>query len=209
MSSPRIAPIDPPYEAPTEQMLGKWMGPDSDLEPLKLFRTLAVHETLFSRMRPFGAGILVHGLLEPRVRELMILRTCARCGAEYEWGVHVELFAASVGLTPAEIEATAHADAEDSVWSARDRGVIGLADELHEAAAVSDATFAELECHFSAAQILELAIAGGWYRTISYVIDAARVELEPWAARFPPPRFTVSRGTARVVARDEARPSGY
>jgi 4-carboxymuconolactone decarboxylase len=83
MNEPRIAPIDPPYDPATEEMLLKWMPPDSEVEPLKLFRTLLVHDSLMSRMRPLGAGILAHGLLEPRLRELMILRTCARCGAEY------------------------------------------------------------------------------------------------------------------------------
>ena len=101
MIRPRIAPVEPPYEPATAEMLAKWMPRDSDLEPLRLFRTLAVHETLFARMRPLGAGILGHGLLEPRVRELMILRTCARCGAEYEWGVHATVFADAVGLTAA------------------------------------------------------------------------------------------------------------
>jgi 4-carboxymuconolactone decarboxylase len=184
----RIPPIEPPYDAATEEMLQKWMPPGSGIEPLRLFRTLAVHESLFGRMRPLGAGILGHGRLEPRLRELMILRTCARCGAEYEWGVHATFFGESVGLTPAAIEATAGGDAEDRIFSPSERAVIRTADELHDTAAVSDATFAELERHFDAAQILELVIAGGWYHTISYVINAARVQLEPWAARFPAPR---------------------
>ena len=63
--------------------------------------------------------------------------------------------------------------------------MIALADELHDTANVSDGTYAELERHFTAAQILELVVAGGWYHTISFVLAAARVELEPWAARFP------------------------
>jgi alkylhydroperoxidase family enzyme len=183
---PRIAPIEPPYDPATEEMLGKWMPPDSGLEPLRLFRTLAVHESLFGRMRPLGAGILGHGLLEPRLRELMILRTCARCGAEYEWGVHATVFGESVGLTPAEIAATVRAGAEGPAWSAAESAVIRLADELHDSATVSHAVFAELERHFAAAQILELVIAAGWYHTISFVINAAGVQLEPWAARFPP-----------------------
>lgn len=182
---PRIAPLDPPYDPATEQMLGKWMPPGSGLEPLKLFRTLAVHDSLFGRMRPLGAGILGHGLIEPRLRELMILRTCARCSAEYEWGVHVAFFAESVGLGSAEVTATAIGAPDDPVWSARERAVIQLADELHDASAASDATFAELERHFTAPQILELVIAGGWYHTISFVINTAGVELESWAARFP------------------------
>jgi alkylhydroperoxidase family enzyme len=186
ISRPRIAPLEPPYDAATEQMLEKWMPPDSGLEPLRLFRTLAVHESLFGRMRPLGAGILAHGLLEPRVRELMILRTCARCGAEYEWGVHATVYGEAVGLTAAEIAVTLRAGADDPRWSERDRSVIRLADELHDSAGASDPTYAELERHFGPAEILELVIAGGWYHTISYVINAAGVQLEAWAARFPP-----------------------
>lgn len=182
---PRIAPLEPPYDPATEQMLAKWMPPGSGLEPLGLFRTLAVHESLFARMRPLGAGILGHGLLEPRLRELMILRTCARCRAEYEWGVHATFFGESVGLAAAEIAATVRADAADPIWSAPERSVIRLADELFESAGVSDAAYAELEPHFDPSQILELVITAGWYHTISFVINAAGVELEPWALRFP------------------------
>jgi alkylhydroperoxidase family enzyme len=182
---PRIAPLEPPYDPATEEMLQKWMPPGAGVEPLKLFRTLLVHDSLMSRMRPLGAGILGHGLLEPRVRELMILRTCARCGAEYEWGVHAAFFAGRVGLSEAEVRATVLAEASDPVWSERDRAVTRAADELCGSAGVSDATYASLESHFSAPEILELVITAGWYHTISFVINTARVELEPWATRFP------------------------
>jgi alkylhydroperoxidase family enzyme len=186
MPEPRIPPLEPPYEPATAEMLVKWMPRDSGLDPLRLFRTLAVHESLFARMRPLGAGILGHGLLEPRVRELMILRTCARCGAEYEWGVHATVFAEAVGLTPAEVQATVAGDANDPARpSERDQAVIRAADELHDTAGLSDATYAHLERHFTAPQILELTITAGWYHTISFVINAAGVQLEPWAARLP------------------------
>ncbi|HEY1517888.1 MAG TPA: carboxymuconolactone decarboxylase family protein [Solirubrobacteraceae bacterium] len=161
------------------------MPTDTGLEPLRLFRTLVVHGSLAARMRPLGAGILGHGLLEPRDRELMIHRTCARCGAEYEWGVHATFFGPAAGFGEEQLAATATGPADDPVWSERDRAVIALADELRDTAKVSDATYAELERHFSAAQILELVVTGGWYHTISFVVGAARVELEPWAARFP------------------------
>jgi 4-carboxymuconolactone decarboxylase len=81
---PRIAPLEPPYDPDTETMLRKWMPPGSPLDPLALFRTLQVHDELASRMRPLGAGILGHGRVAPRERELIIHRTCARAGAEYE-----------------------------------------------------------------------------------------------------------------------------
>jgi 4-carboxymuconolactone decarboxylase len=181
----RIAPLEPPYSPEVEEMLRKWMPPEAGVEPLALFRTLVIHEALATRMRPLGAAILGHGLLEPRDRELMIDRTCARCGAEYEWGVHATFFGASVGLTERQLEATVNGPADDPVWSERERAVLTLADELHDTAEVSDGVYAELERHFTPDQILELVVTAGWYHTISFVIGAARIPLEPWAARFP------------------------
>ena len=57
--------------------------------------------------------------------------------------------------------------------------------QLHDRAGVSDETYSALERQFSAPEILELTITAGWYHTISFVINAARVQPEPWAARFP------------------------
>jgi 4-carboxymuconolactone decarboxylase len=184
-SRPRISPLDPPYQPAIEASLRKWMPPGSEAEPLKLFRTLNVHEQLASRMRPLGAGILGHGLLEPREREIVIHRTCARAGAEYEWGVHVLAYGKPLGLSDEQIAATVHGAADDPAWSEPDAALVALADELYDTATVSDALWAKLQARFSDEQLLELLITAGWYRLLSYVINAAGVEHEPWAARFP------------------------
>jgi 4-carboxymuconolactone decarboxylase len=182
--SPRIAPLEPPYSPEIEAALRKWMPPGNDAEPLKLFRTLNIHEQLASRMRPLGAGILGHGLVEPRDRELIIHRTCARAGAEYEWGVHVVAFGKPLGLTDAQIAATVRGDSSDPAWSDADAELIALADELYDTATVSDALWAKLAQRFSEEQLIELLVIAGWYRLLSYVINAAGVQREPWAARF-------------------------
>jgi 4-carboxymuconolactone decarboxylase len=182
---PRIAPLEPPYSPEIEAALRKWMPPGNDAEPLKLFRTLNIHEQLASRMRPLGAGILGHGLIEPRDREIIIHRTCARAGAEYEWGVHVLAFGKPLGLSDAQIVATVHGDSSDPAWSEVDAELIALADELYDTATVSDALWAKLTQRFSEEQLIELLVIAGWYRLLSYVINAAGVQREPWAARFP------------------------
>jgi 4-carboxymuconolactone decarboxylase len=183
-AAPRIAPLEPPYEASVKSMLEKWMPPGSEMEPLRLFRTLGVHAELTARMRPLGAGILGHGLLQPRLREVMIHRTCALCGAEYEWGVHAVAFGRPLGFTDEQLASTVRGAAGDPVWSEAERAVYRLADELHGEGDISDELFAELERHFGAEEILELVVTSGWYHTIAFVIRAARVEREPWAARF-------------------------
>jgi 4-carboxymuconolactone decarboxylase len=185
-AGPRIAPLEPPYEPDIATMLARWMPPGSDLEPLRLFRTLAVHDALASRMRPLGAGILGRGRVEPRLREVMIHRTCALCGAEYEWGVHAVAFGRPLGFTDEQLASTVRGSGTDPVWMADESAVFRLADELHATSAVSDELYAELSELFSADQILELVITSGWYHTISFVINAAGVQQEEWAARFPP-----------------------
>jgi len=185
MPPPRIAALEPPYAPETAALLAKWMPPGNDVEPLRLFRTLAVHPELASRMRPLGAGILGHPRLDPRDREIVILRTCARAGAEYEWGVHVRAFAKPLGLSDAQLTATVRASASDPAWSAADAQLVAAADALYDSDTIADELWEALSARLRDDQLLELVVVAGWYRLISYVINSARIELEPWAARFP------------------------
>jgi alkylhydroperoxidase family enzyme len=136
-------------------------------------------------MRPLGSAFLGHPTIEPRERELIILRTCARCGAEYEWGVHVMAFAAAVGLDPDLVTATASAGPERVSADERDMLLFRLVDELHDTSSVSDALWGELSTHWSASQLLEMIALVGFYHLISFIVNATRVESESWAARFP------------------------
>ncbi len=184
--SPRILPLSPPYDPDVAAALAKWMPPGSALEPLKLFRTLYQNPQLSSRMRPLGAGLLgSQSSLDPREREIVIDRTCARCGCEYEWGVHVAAYGAAVGLAETQLEDTASETVAQALWSEREQVLIQLVDELHETATLSDALWVQLVASWSIAQILELIIMVGWYHLISFVANAAHIEDEPWAARFP------------------------
>lgn len=177
---PRIAPVDPPYD----DALLKWMPPGAAVEPLLLFRTLVVNRELADRMRPLGAGLLGHGRLSARERELVIDRACARAGAEYEWGVHVAAFGAAAGLSEAELDATAAGGPADFADPA-DALLVALVDELHDTATVSEPLWARLAERYPPATLLELLILAGWYRLLAGVINAVGVDLEPWAARFP------------------------
>jgi 4-carboxymuconolactone decarboxylase len=186
MPKARIAPIDPPYDPETAESLAKWMPPGSKIEPLKLFRTLARSPEISSRLRVLGAGILGPGsLIAPREREILIDRTAALCGCEYEWGVHATVFGKAVGLTPEALQATAIGDANDPVWSERDALLVRLADELHHTAQVSGELWNALAAHWDVPQLIELLIVAGAYHVIAYVANGAQVGLEEWAQRFP------------------------
>ena len=130
-----------------------------------------------------AGGLLDKGSITLRQRELMILRTTARCGAEYEWGVHVAAFAPKAGLAEAEWRATA-SGADPGSWSAEDRLVLRLADALYETHAVDDRLWAELRTAFEETQLIELIMLAGLYHGVAFLINALRVEHESGTPRF-------------------------
>lgn len=187
---PRIAPIEPPYDPDTAAQLARWMpggsDRDSSVEPLALFRTLARHEGLMARMRPLGAHILgSHSSLPLRVREIVIDRTCALAGSEYEWGVHAAAFAGAAGLDEEQIASTARGRHTDPCWEAEGAAAMRLAEELHETSTISDRHWEELSALFDERQIIELVVTAGWYHVIAYLCNGLGVPLEEWALRFP------------------------
>lgn len=183
----RIEPVDPPYTPEVAASLAKMMGARTDLEPLRLFRTLARHFALGDRIRPLGSALLAHGALDPQERELVILRTCARAGCEYEWGVHATLFARPLGFSDALIRATLTASPASPEFLPRQALLIRLADELHDTGALSDGLWAQLAPGWDTRQLLELLVLAGWYHLIAFVASGARVAPEEWADRFPVP----------------------
>jgi 4-carboxymuconolactone decarboxylase len=177
---PRIPPLAPPYAPEVKAALDKWMPPGTGAPPLALFRTLARNEGLSERMRPLGAHLLGRGRLPARVRELLILRTSFRTGAEYEWGVHATAFSEIVGLDDAALQATcAREPAGD------DAPILRFVDELCDTSTVSDATWAAMAARFGAEDLLEMIAVVGFYHLIAFMLNAVGIEREPWARRFP------------------------
>jgi 4-carboxymuconolactone decarboxylase len=183
--TPRIAPVEPPYDPELAETLARWMPPGAAFEPLRLFRTLAVNRDLMDRMRPLGAALLSrHSTLDPAERELVIERVCARCGCGYEWGVHAAAFGASL-LSPEKVRASATATPEDPIWSEREALLVRMADELHDRATISDELWQGLAAQWQPNQLLELLILSGWYHVIAFVANGARVAPEEWGLPLP------------------------
>jgi 4-carboxymuconolactone decarboxylase len=183
---PRIAPLEPPFDPLIDQLLAR-MNPPAAPSMLALFRTFAVNPAMAERMMPWGGYLLgPKASLPLRDREVVIDRVCARCGAEYEWGVHVAAFAGAAGFSDAEIAAIAVAgDIGIDALPERDRLLLRMVDELHETSHVSDGLWNDIAAVWTPAQCIELLMLAGWYRAISYVCNVARVPFETWQARFP------------------------
>ena len=182
---PRIKPAQPPYSDNVQKQLDVLMP--SGVPPLTLFTMLARDERLFSRF--MGGGLLDKGNLSLRHREIVIDRVTALCGSEYEWGVHVAFFGARVSLSEDQIYALVHGGAEDECWTDKaEKTLIKICDCLQEACTLSDELWKTAREHFSEEAILEILMLAGFYRTVSYLTNAAALPLELFAARFPEAR---------------------
>ena len=181
---PRLQPLGPPYEPDAEAWLLAMMPPGTP--PILLFRTFVKNMPMAAAMDGWGRYELSKRLsLSLRDREIVIDRTTARCGCEYEWGVHVAFFAERAGLSGPQISSLTCGDASDACWQHdRDRLLIEAVDALHDDADVADGLWRRLAAEFSEAQLLDLLLLCGWYHAISFVARAVRVPLEPGAPIF-------------------------
>ena len=178
--TPRIAPLDQPYPPEIQAQFDRIMR---GAPPLMLFRVMAGHARAWDKFR--AGGLLDPGPLPLRQREIVIDRTCALSRCEYEWGVHVAVFAGPAKLTEDEIRATVEGNATSPCWSPAEQALIAAVDALHHRATLGDAEFAALAKHHDEAKILEIMLLCGFYRTVSYLANGLKLPLEENAVRFP------------------------
>lgn len=177
----RITPAEAPYSPAIATALDRIVP--KGVPPLVLFRTMARSPRVFEKM--FAGGLLDKGPLSLRQREIVIDRTTARLGAEYEWGVHIAFFADKIGFDATQIAATVHGPADAPCWSADEQALLAAVDDLVDRRTITPATWDALAKHLDETQILEVIALVGYYHTISFLCRALELPLESYAARFP------------------------
>lgn len=176
----RIDPAAAPYEPAIAEALARIMP--AGMEPRLLFRTLARNPRVFGKL--FAGGLLDKGALSLRQREVVIDRTTARLGCEYEWGVHVALFAEKAGFGPAEIAATVDGAPDAACWASDEQALIAVVDALVDRRTVDAATWARARQYFDEAQMIETIALVGYYHTISFLCRGLDLAPESYGARF-------------------------
>ena len=176
----RIAPLEPPYEPEAAEVL-RALGP-----PIALFRLFARRPARARGILGWGRYYLSRNLaLTLRDRELVILRTTALLGAQYEWGVHVASFAGKAVLDHDQLRSVTHGSFDDTCWAdPRDRAVLRAVDELCRSHDVSDSAWQLLVGSVGEDGAIDLLLLCGWYHAISFVARAARLPDEPNAPAF-------------------------
>ena len=179
MTEPRIAPLPVAGRDPRTDELLRSLRFDPDGEDMNLFTTLAHHPRLLKRWSAFGGLLLAGGVLSPRDREVLILRTAANTGADYEWGHHLAI-GAHAGLSADDMAALATPDG-----GSVDPLLVRAADELHTDNVVSDATWAELAERYAEDQLIELCMVVGQYHLVAFTLRSLRIQPEPGVEGIP------------------------
>jgi len=179
MDTPRIAPVTTPSPEVTELYdKARLRAPNGS--PLNIFGTLAHHPDLLRRWLVFGTHVLAKNSLAPRDRELLILRTGWRCRSEYEFSQHA-VIALRSEISAEEVQRT-KADVIDDDWTAHDAALLRAADELHDDACISDATWATLASSLSEKQLLDAIFTVGNYHIVSFALNSCGVQLDEGVA---------------------------
>lgn len=178
----RIEPLAKPYPEAFATAMARTMP--AGAEPLVLFTTIATSPRAWDKFS--GGSLLGRGPLSLRLREIAILRTTARSGGEYEWGVHVNAFGPKAGFTPEQIAATVHGASDDAAanWSETEAVLITSIDALLDRKKLDDDEYANFARFFDAEQQLEVVQIVAFYHGVSLMCGAFALPLEPGAARF-------------------------
>lgn len=182
--SPRIHPVAEPYPPATAELIHQMTAPGRPT--LALFTTLARNTALADAAHRMGSYQLSRRLsLSLRDREIVIDRTCARLGCEYEWGVHIAHFAARAALTDDQTRSLVAGGSSDPCWtSERDRVLIDLVDALCRHHDIDDALWARASADLDDGQILDALALCGWYHAVCFIATATRLQPQPGAARW-------------------------
>lgn len=127
--------------------------------------------------------LMFHNTLNPRIRELVILRNGWRTGSEYEFCQHVRV---SRDLKISEEEILGIRDPGNCrAYDETDRAVIRMADELLDTSEVSAETWRILQKAFPNEQLVELLLVAGFWRMIAGYLKTAKVPLDAGVSSWP------------------------
>ncbi|MEX2245713.1 MAG: carboxymuconolactone decarboxylase family protein [Dehalococcoidia bacterium] len=147
---------------------------------LNIYRALSHSPEALRRFMAFGRYLLMQGKLDPKLREMAILRAGMICRSPYEVGQHIRIGRAA-GLTDAQIKAIAAP--HTGIFDPREMAVLAYAGEMTAAARVSDATFEAVRSFFNEEEIVELTLVTGFYNLVSRTLNALEVDVDAPAQR--------------------------
>jgi alkylhydroperoxidase family enzyme len=170
--TPQVA-IPLPSDADVRRIIGKSYDPEKTLNIIKMF---AGTEDMFDATIGLVKAIFNVQGIEPKMREMIILRAATVLDSPYEWQANSQM-AKNVGLSPNEIKA-----------AASDGPVVGInteyvlvckaTDELSTSGTLHDETLSELLDKYGDTISRKIVLMIAWFNLLSRFLNGCRVPLE-------------------------------
>ncbi|MEV6658266.1 carboxymuconolactone decarboxylase family protein [Nocardia fluminea] len=185
-AAPRLAPLPVREWSETTRAMfrghvksaDRYLTGESDAPPMPgILGVLAHHTELASAWLAYNGLLLERPTVDPRERELVILRVAWRSESDYEWAQHVRT-ATALGVTAEQIEAVRYGP-QAAVWSPVQRALLAMTDQLLDRHRVDDATWAQLERYFDSRQLIELLFVAGSYLCLAMVFNSVALQPDP------------------------------
>jgi alkylhydroperoxidase family enzyme len=151
--------------------------------------TMLHYPRLAGAFLSYNGTLLFDPALEPRLREIVILRVASRTRAPYEWEQHVRL-SKRCGVTDNEITAIASRDAAN--WSPLEADLLAATDQLIDGYRIDDATWTRLAAQLEPRQLVELLFVVGTYTCLAMVFNSFGLELDPDLQPAPAPPWAAA-----------------
>ena len=148
---------------------------------LNVQRMTANAQKIFVQRSRLSNALFTQTSIDPRLRELAILRTAKDCNSVYEWTQHVPA-ARHVGLTDQQINGVENWQTA-SCFSDLERLVLKFTDEVNANVKASRKTLEALTQHLSPGEVIELLIIIGHWRQTASILETTEVELEDFAGK--------------------------
>jgi alkylhydroperoxidase family enzyme len=148
---------------------------------LNVQRMTANAQKIFVQRSRLSNALFTQTTIDPKLRELAILRTAKDCHSVYEWTQHVPA-ARHVGLTDEQINAVEHWQGA-SCFNDVERIVLQFTDEVNDNVKASREILQALKQRLSPGEIIELLIIIGHWRQTASILETTEVELEDFAGK--------------------------
>lgn len=146
---------------------------------LNVTRMIANSRNAQKALEGFG-GMIMKGELDPKLRELAILRTAKACGSNYEWLHHV-VVGKGEGVTQEQIDNIENPGA--SCFNETEGLVVRLAGELATNVKGSREAVLALNKKLGTSTLVELIMVSGFYGALARLLESTEVEPDDFAGK--------------------------
>lgn len=182
MTKPRVEPLE------REEALAaaKEVGLVTELADLSVFRVLLRYPRLAKAVQDLLLSMLTRPQLDPRLRELAIMRIGWCSGSVYEWTQHWRI-ARDLGVPEADLLALRGDWKAHDSFDPADRAVLAAVDDVLASGVIGDTAWAACaEAIDDLAHRVELVCAIANWRMIAIMLESLRVPLEDGVEPWPP-----------------------